>query len=104
MESNSPLFLETTPVTRRAETRLAPSQWETSLQSNAVSHWLGANLDITFTTKDVTPVYNLLAIHLGTSKHVKHREARAMYACLENYWKSKKHINSKFFSFCLYLW
>ena len=23
----------------------APSQWETSLQSNAVSHWLGANLE-----------------------------------------------------------
>ena len=28
-----------------ADARLAPSQWETSLQSNAVSHWLGANLD-----------------------------------------------------------
>ena len=28
----------------RADSRLAPSQWETSLQSNAVSHWLGANL------------------------------------------------------------
>ena len=25
--------------------RLAPSQWETSLQSNAVSHWLDAKLD-----------------------------------------------------------
>ena len=25
--------------------RLAPSQWETPLQSNAVSHWLGANLE-----------------------------------------------------------
>ena len=25
----------------RANSRLAPSQWETSLQSNAVSHWLG---------------------------------------------------------------
>ena len=25
----------------RAESKLAPSQWETSLQSNAVSHWLG---------------------------------------------------------------
>ena len=25
--------------------RLAPSQWETSLQSNAVSHWLGAKLE-----------------------------------------------------------
>ena len=28
-----------------ADPRLAPSQWETSLQSNAVSHWLGANLE-----------------------------------------------------------
>ena len=27
------------------DSRLAPSQWETSLQSNAVSHWLAANLD-----------------------------------------------------------
>ena len=29
----------------RADSRLAPSQWETSLQSNAVSHWLGADLE-----------------------------------------------------------
>ena len=29
----------------RADSRLPPSQWETSLQSNAVSHWLGANLE-----------------------------------------------------------
>ena len=28
----------------RADFRLAPSQWGTSLQSNAVSHWLDANL------------------------------------------------------------
>ena len=28
-----------------AYSRLTPSQWETSLQSNAVSHWLGANLE-----------------------------------------------------------
>ena len=28
-----------------ADSRLAPSQWQTSLQSNAVSHWLGANLE-----------------------------------------------------------
>ena len=28
----------------RADSRLAPSQWEMLLQSNAVSHWLGANL------------------------------------------------------------
>ena len=28
-----------------ADSRLACSQWETSLQSNGVSHWLGANLE-----------------------------------------------------------
>ena len=27
----------------RADSRLAPSQWVTSLQSDAVSHWLGAS-------------------------------------------------------------
>ena len=29
----------------RADSRFAPSQWEASLQSNAASHWLGANLE-----------------------------------------------------------
>ena len=29
----------------RADSRFAPSQWETALQSNAVSHWLGTNLE-----------------------------------------------------------
>ena len=28
----------------RVDSRLAPSQWETLLQSNTVSHWLSANL------------------------------------------------------------
>ena len=30
-----------------ADSRLAPSQWETSLQSNAVTRWLGANIEST---------------------------------------------------------
>ena len=29
----------------RADSRHAPSQWETSLQSNTISHWLGTNLE-----------------------------------------------------------
>ena len=29
----------------RADSSQAPNQWETSLQSNPVSHWLGANLE-----------------------------------------------------------
>ena len=33
----------------RADSRFAPSQWETSLQSNAVSHWLGTNLESVLT-------------------------------------------------------
>ena len=32
-------------VYSRADSRLAPSQWETSLQRNSISHWLGANLE-----------------------------------------------------------
>ena len=31
----------------KVDSRLAPSQWDMSLQSKAVSHWLGANLDST---------------------------------------------------------
>ena len=29
----------------RADSRLAPNQWEMSLQSNAISHWLSTNLE-----------------------------------------------------------
>ena len=29
----------------RADSRFAPNQWQTSLQSNAISHWLDANLE-----------------------------------------------------------
>ena len=36
-------FLKQYPI--RADSRLVPSQWETSLQSNAVSHWLDTNLE-----------------------------------------------------------
>ena len=33
------------PCSTRADSRFAPTQWEMSLQSNTVSHWLGANLE-----------------------------------------------------------
>ena len=38
----------------RTDSRLAPSQWETSLQGNAVSHWLGANLESALRMVDLT--------------------------------------------------
>ena len=39
----------------RADSRFAPSQWETSLQSNAVSHWLGANLESALQFPKISP-------------------------------------------------
>ena len=35
--------METIHHFSRANSRFVPSQWETSLQSNAISHWLGVN-------------------------------------------------------------
>ena len=35
----------TTLLPCRVDSRFAPSQWETSLQNNTVSYWLGANLE-----------------------------------------------------------
>ena len=43
------------PLTTRADSRFEPSQWETPLQSNAVSHWLGANLKSAMTTVSCHP-------------------------------------------------
>ena len=43
--SSSPPSRSVTEWVSRAHSRFAPSQWETSLQSNAVTHWLGTNLE-----------------------------------------------------------
>ena len=44
----------------KADSRFVPSQWETSLQSNAVSHWLGANLESAMDLNTSVPT-NVLA-------------------------------------------
>ena len=43
------------------DSRLAPSQGETSLQSNAVSHWLGTNLEsaLHWIARDIGVIYTL---------------------------------------------
>ena len=52
----------------RADSRLALSQWETSLQSNAVVYWLGANLESAL-------VYIAISQRTGVLiKHVLHPE------------------------------
>ena len=53
-------LVPTTCSNSRADSRFVPSQWETSLQSNAVSHWPGANLE------SALELYIILSIHLWT--------------------------------------
>ena len=82
-------------VVNRIDSKLAPSQWETLLQSNAVSRWLGANLGSAFCkcTIDVV-VYN-------TSFH-------RSYCCLDHgAWRVDKvtiynQMDSKVHCFFLY--
>ena len=50
-EGNPPVTVSVSMSWRhRADSRLAPSQLETSLESNAVSHWLGVNLEWALTS------------------------------------------------------
>ena len=53
----------------RADSWLAPSQWETSLQSNAVSHWLGANLESAL-LQIVAVIIPILLTHWGRVTHI----------------------------------
>ena len=39
-----PQWVNEQDVMNRADSRFAPSHWETSLQSHAISHWLGPSL------------------------------------------------------------
>ena len=58
----------------RADSRLAPSQWETSLQSNAVSHWLGANLESALWVWPV-PARTVVTVKKGTVKKKKKKDS-----------------------------
>ena len=63
---------ETVHSTRqRVDSRFAPSQWEASLHSNAVSHWLGANLESALRQSSDFYCTNLNArtMHLTYTKH-----------------------------------
>ena len=42
----------------RADSKFAPSQWETSLQSNDVSHWLGTNLESALICEKLLQLWN----------------------------------------------
>ena len=69
----------------RADSRLAPSQWEMSLQSNAVSHWLGANLESALLFTQVNSAQpKMMRLELDfrmTDNNVKHWEKFTSASC-----------------------
>ena len=79
-------------VQGRADSRLAPSQWETALQSNAVSHWLGANLESALQGSLSATLAMAVAAAMGSVHHpvpgisweawIKHQCGRYMIICL----------------------
>ena len=73
----------------RADSKFAPSQWATSLQSNAVSHWQGANLESTLLWCGVAAV--ALTVH-----HV----SRPLTHWTQDKWPSirKLHLSCLFFN------
>ena len=48
----------------RADSRLAPSQWERALQSKAVSHWLSANLESAMLFRSLNTLFNYTPMKL----------------------------------------
>ena len=55
-----------------ADSRLALSQWETSLQSNAASHWLAANLESALLNKLLIVIIDIVwnLTHWGRVTHI----------------------------------
>ena len=59
----------TCPAAHKADSRFAPSQWEMPLQSNVISHWLGANLESAFAPSqwEMPLQSNVISHWLGTN-------------------------------------
>ena len=64
----------------RADSRFAPSQWETALLCNDVSHWLGANLESALVYNLITFLLSLYQIQFDSSSlwiyNLKHSSDR----------------------------
>ena len=62
----------------RADSRIVPSQWETLLLCNHVSHWLGVNLESVVIMINITPT-----IHCHSCVY---RVDTAHYYCSHQWW------------------
>ena len=83
-------------IIHRDDSRLAPSQWETSLQSNTVSHWLGAKVELSvlmlkFVNGDViNSIKNVFSINNEMHYHFKRQSNRLhVHKCNNDNYKDK---------------
>ena len=62
----------------RTDSRLAPSKWEMPLQSNAISHWLGTNLESALILNDKNIQLESISAHwkICQQKEDKHQSIR----------------------------
>ena len=86
----------------RADSRFAPSQWETALLCNDISHWLGANLESALVTilSEALTKWPSLGTHLNILRPRQNcrRFTDDIFVCIllnENAWISLK-ISQKF--------
>ena len=80
----------------RADARLVASQWETLLQSNAVSHWLGANLESAL----ITEIYlDRLRLLCSTKTHI----GQIYISDYIWHWFSNLMYTQSFFAVCVWL-
>ena len=65
-----------------ADSRLAPSQWETSLQSNTISYWLGASIESALCA---AMNHSLLSLLNRWNKWVSHLPVKMHTPCINQY-------------------
>ena len=68
----------------KTDSRLAPSQWETSLQPNEVSHWLGTNLESALQVSD-TPHNHCHRCHLAITCHIPYCHQSRVITSIRNF-------------------
>ena len=68
----------------RADSRLAPSQWETALFCNAVSHWPGANLESALHSMSCSFSSKFYAIFI--LENIAHIRIRMKKNCVFPHW------------------
>ena len=74
-----PMAYPSSVYSNRSDSGLEPSQWETLLQRNAISHWLGSNLESALLQYSSTATGHVaLAVITGTTILMPYRYVKSL--------------------------